>query len=767
MSRFWDVWIIRWTGSFLARCLRGIKHRIAGQFLYQRHTFKYQNTKPLRRSQLRLLRLHPARLLSDKIPYLTLEVHDLAIVPPYTALSYTWGPPLGGTKERYEESEQQAVSIGGQLFYVNPNLYDAIAYLVTSSTEARFWADAICINQQDNEEKSMQLSIMGDIYRLASRTLIWLGHATPNTARAAELITSLSAAARREVLRITSTGVYGEATNPFDPSAFERYGMPALTPQDWHALGDIFGRRYFGRVWMMQEVAMSRNLVVVCGDVEIEWEHIGIVATFLGVANFLVGLLLHSTKVEQGQLLLLKGAVHVVGLFITRFWVEGRDPELLEAVRRFNWTLSSGEEGGGRGTVLIRFLQATTGFAGTDYRDKVFSCYGLLTALVPDRIDSSTRESATLGGENSQSLGFADQEALVATNAAVEEADQPVDWYRPDYKLSEAEVFMRACRGIIEESGSLNLLALAGHSYPNVVDGLPSWAPDFAPAHPPSIHQPLFQHDALKTLNASKTSHDQSSTHFFEGTKLHVAAIKIGEILRVGNSWTETTRKKLFVETAEMLRHVSPIYPHRNTQSRTEAFWRTLVLDQDLSSRPASADLGRSFRAFFSLFLFGRLVDLLQFGLTVKEVLRLLTAVDDIARSEDPPATFFPDLAEMHMRLVHTGFASAPRDSGWTRTSKLDKYMDDWQAAARGFETVAFHTMQFRRPFVTERGHVGCGPQDIREGDGVWIVAGCPSPLVLRRDGEAWRVVGEAYVHGVMDGEAVSGDVEWGNICLF
>jgi hypothetical protein len=37
------------------------------------------------------------------------------------------------------------------------------------------WADAVCINQADDEEKSWQVRMMGDVYRNADRVLIWLG----------------------------------------------------------------------------------------------------------------------------------------------------------------------------------------------------------------------------------------------------------------------------------------------------------------------------------------------------------------------------------------------------------------------------------------------------------------------------------------------------------------------------------------------------------------------------------------------------------------
>jgi hypothetical protein len=62
--------------------------------------------------------------------------------------------------------------------------------------------------------------------------------------------------------------------------------------------------------------------------------------------------------------------------------------------------------------------------------------------------------------------------------------------------------------------------------------------------------------------------------------------------------------------------------------------------------------------------------------------------------------------------------------------------------------------------FVCDRGYIGKGPQATNIGDLVYIVAGGAQPLILRPSPEAqkpntFKLVGQCYVHGVMDGEAV------------
>ena len=69
-------------------------------------------------------------------------------------------------------------------------------------------------------------------------------------------------------------------------------------------------------------------------------------------------------------------------------------------------------------------------------------------------------------------------------------------------------------------------------------------------------------------------------------------------------------------------------------------------------------------------------------------------------------------------------------------------------------------------PFVTTRGHLGLGCSDTRQGDVVALIGGTQVPFILRpeRNGN-FTIVSEAYVDGIMDGEAVETG-EWRMIHL-
>ena len=66
-------------------------------------------------------------------------------------------------------------------------------------------------------------------------------------------------------------------------------------------------------------------------------------------------------------------------------------------------------------------------------------------------------------------------------------------------------------------------------------------------------------------------------------------------------------------------------------------------------------------------------------------------------------------------------------------------------------------TIANRSLFVTSLGFIGLGSDSVQPGDILCMVAGAQMPLVLRvypKGDHVFEFCGEAYVHGLMDGEA-------------
>ncbi|KAH8598609.1 heterokaryon incompatibility protein-domain-containing protein [Bisporella sp. PMI_857] len=62
-----------------------------------------------------------------------------------------------------------------------------------------------------------------------------------------------------------------------------------------------------------------------------------------------------------------------------------------------------------------------------------------------------------------------------------------------------------------------------------------------------------------------------------------------------------------------------------------------------------------------------------------------------------------------------------------------------------------------KRIFVTSNGYLGLGSEYVEPGDVVVIILGAKMPFVLRKaEGQTFMLIGESYVHGIMDGEVMN-----------
>ncbi|KAK5655349.1 hypothetical protein OQA88_5916 [Cercophora sp. LCS_1] len=127
--------------------------------------FAYQPLDP-NNDSIRLISIRPTKFWSTIVEC---SVHNIGFVelPQYRALSYTWGDGI----------RRRNIHLNGSVFPVNGNLFDAL-WFFSRRDQFRggfFWIDALCINQQDIDEKNRQLPMMPHIYFRAEAVLAWLG----------------------------------------------------------------------------------------------------------------------------------------------------------------------------------------------------------------------------------------------------------------------------------------------------------------------------------------------------------------------------------------------------------------------------------------------------------------------------------------------------------------------------------------------------------------------------------------------------------------
>ncbi|RYP74958.1 hypothetical protein DL770_007511 [Monosporascus sp. CRB-9-2] len=116
----------------------------------------------------------------------------------YEALSYTWGSSQSPGTVEVTRSHKHWRAMFTQTLRVNRNLAEAMRYLRYKDRPRIMWIDAICINQADVKERSVQVKRMGQIFSLANKVVAWLGPGFSNSKLA---VTTLDYLAPSEVTK--------------------------------------------------------------------------------------------------------------------------------------------------------------------------------------------------------------------------------------------------------------------------------------------------------------------------------------------------------------------------------------------------------------------------------------------------------------------------------------------------------------------------------------------------------------------------------------
>ncbi|KAK8100511.1 hypothetical protein PG999_010885 [Apiospora kogelbergensis] len=213
---------------------------------------------PLDPHEIRLALLEPS---PDDDGPLSVRLYPASIQspPPYDAISYVWG---------HDTTDTVPILCDGMPVRITKNLHWALmrarkhrrtttmatANPGPTSVAIVVWADALCINQRDNAERSAQVALMGRIYAGARTVLVCMG---PNLSDGggAHVASLLHDWEKARVL--CATGREDEV----DPNVFQ-------DKQRWRALGALTGAPWFERVWVVQEVGLARDPRVLYGGGE-------------------------------------------------------------------------------------------------------------------------------------------------------------------------------------------------------------------------------------------------------------------------------------------------------------------------------------------------------------------------------------------------------------------------------------------------------------------------------------------------------------------
>jgi hypothetical protein len=159
---------------------------------------------------------------------------------------------------------------------------EAMLQHIQSDTEIlTLWTDQLCINQDDLAEKKAQVPLMKKIYQEAIRTIVWLGPAAIDSNSVIDFLADVGKEAYEFGLTQISLADLKNWSNESEKGERQREIKQSLDlllqnkgpnfPVE--AFGRLITRGWFSRVWVVQEVSLAKEVVFVCGEKKISYDH--------------------------------------------------------------------------------------------------------------------------------------------------------------------------------------------------------------------------------------------------------------------------------------------------------------------------------------------------------------------------------------------------------------------------------------------------------------------------------------------------------------
>jgi len=594
--------------------------------------------------------------------------------PHYVALSYVWG----------ENAFKKDVLCNDSVIQVTENLYGALERLRstadvngTSSNpklKGPFWIDAICIDQSNVNEKTSQVRLMGQIYSGAELVLVWLGE--EDQEQIEELFDALEngidVQENTQLSKLnTLQNMFKEVLDPRVPIHENLLAsvlgdtlpllldmMPGQAPMDepskeeqraceriLQLLHRLTRRPWFTRIWVVQEILLSRKAILMCGPHKIPWH------------SFCIGekYILRTCQVEDPEQ---DGTPEGDNKY--RLIADINSIPIMSKSVRVQY--------GGRalGTLLPYLRKCKS----TDPRDKIFGVLG------------------------------------VASEAGKLKAD---------YAKSVAEVYAQATQAIIRESGSLCILSHMDQDYRAMK--LPSWVPDWSIPLQPSREARLQEieeakHSASGDLKAEIFKNEDPLKLSLQGLLVdEVETIIHGELedqmhpqvmrilIRSGSKITAGEFKSLFDSVSWFLQQVAQV---RGLNGIYRSTWEPIEL------------------AYICTVSAGHIAQGYKY-------------------TEDESEKMLPEYTSIRQPMEIE-----------------DMYFQADETIQRLMGEASIQTQE-KRVVRTRTGYLALVPRAVQKGDKIVVLKGGPVPFLLRPKGEEFSLLGDCYVHGVMNGEVIRG----------
>ena len=461
------------------------------------------------------------------------------------------------------------------------------------------------------------------------------------------------------------------------------------------ALNNLFSRPWFMRVWTLQEATFATRAVVVCGSRELP---------FALFEDF-------NSKCEEDQTGIWADTLSSIS---SAKPVDPRKPpRFITAHIHGISKLKQVRSGRGPRETVPTLLYRLRSCEATDARDRIYSMWSFL----PDNY-LQILEKPRYGDYT------------------------PADLF---YQISKIELVHNL---------NLDYLGHAGlwQHGPDIV--LPSWAADWSYrqlTHPLCV---LYQDCLLKTntkLYQASCDIPGSATISAVPATLKIKGKLLGEVTKLASPFTFSTSRDENQGT-------------RTSTSQTHGSVEESAVEKEFETKVTQLPKQLEY-------------PIRMFNETTRQIAHCLTTA---AQCHPYPQNLDARIASMHTltaSLTHRGSGPA---LGATLVRVNDEELDELFAALDiavnemksfniyGVDKKALKLIglvrevtRTRRFFVTADRYMGLAPGVARDGDRIAVIYGCSTPFLIREssDFEArWRLVGECYVYGLMDGEAIKMD---------
>lgn len=319
------------------------------------------------KEEIRLLAFSPHHFASERTGILSCSLVKTPLyhAPAYSAISYAWG----------DANVRRPIGIGSVEVAIPAQAEEALKYLLSALKKnnqrheagqpIHLWIDALCFNQANNLERSQQVAITSEIYASAEQVLVFLGLPFDGHLETMKAITDTASHLRTQYRTVANLSAALEIDTelPDTPIA------PSLTKDK---LLDFYSSPWFPRLWVLQEVALSRIAIAFYGSDSIVLMDAILLARWIAKRDYQGGSFRNRTLDP-----LSRSIDYTTTLYHLRCFehCQSGDHPVGEC---------SGGCYGGRS--LDWLLQETHDHLNSEPRDKIYALLGLCTPDVADRI---------------------------------------------------------------------------------------------------------------------------------------------------------------------------------------------------------------------------------------------------------------------------------------------------------------------------------------------------------------------------------------------